>query len=88
VIGGMMRTMLRSGTVALTLAFANSSHGVAQMGSQQNLSIISIDGVRDAGPMAFEILVTLQNGSKASLRVNAAALKELTRQLNQIVIME
>ena len=84
----MIKFVTRAGAMALALGLTNSSPGVAQMGSQQNFVVISIDGARNAGPTTFDIVMTLQNGSKLSLRFNAETIQELTRQLDQIVIMD
>jgi hypothetical protein len=50
----------------------------------QKLAVSKIDTVKEVEPAIFEIVVTLQDNSKATVRMNAFTLTTLRDQLNRV----
>src|SRR5438445_50264 len=66
----MKNIAFRAAGIALVVIGVGSS-SMGEAGTTQKLAVAAIDAVKESGAMDFEIVVTLRNGSKASVLMNA-----------------
>ena len=79
-----MRVPIPLATLVVLIALVNSPGFGEQRNTDQKLAITNIDSVKEVEPAIFEVVVALQDGSKATLRMNAFTLMALGNQINLI----
>jgi hypothetical protein len=68
----------------LAVAALTSASSQAQQPIAQTLSVTKVESVGEPAPAIIEVVVTLEDGSKATLRMNAFTTSVLRAQLNAI----
>jgi hypothetical protein len=68
----------------LAVAVLTSASSQAQQPIAQTLSVTKVESVRESAPAIIEVVVALEDGSKATLRMNAFTMSVLRVQLNAI----
>jgi hypothetical protein len=68
----------------LAVAVLTSASSQAQQPIAQTLSVTKVESVREPAPAIIEVVVALEDGSKATLRMNAFTMSVLRVQLNAI----
>jgi hypothetical protein len=69
------------GAVSVGLASVSASPAFAQ---DQKLAVAKVESVKEVAPSIVEIVVTLENGSKATLRMNVFTMQDLGARFNRI----
>jgi hypothetical protein len=67
--------------VIIGLVGASASPAFAQ---DQKLAVTKVESVKEVEPSIVEIVVTLANGSKATLRMNVFTMQDLGARFNRI----
>jgi hypothetical protein len=58
---------------------------VAQHRERPKVTVVGIDAVRQVGTVDFEVVLSLQDGSKIKLDMNVFTLQTIAQQLSRIV---
>jgi hypothetical protein len=67
--------------VAVSIGLVGASASPAQ---DQKLAVTKVESVKEVEPSIVEIVVTLENGSKATLRMNVFTMQDLGARFNRI----
>jgi hypothetical protein len=70
--------------IILAVAVLTSASSQAQQPIAQTLGVTKVESVREPAPAIIEVVVALEDGSKATLRMNAFTMSVLRAQLNAI----